>query len=281
MKSAHDIIGEAVQRLRALATNPQREARLLIAHVLRTSYEDVFFADDRLLTEEEERTFNTLLQRRLNHEPISKIMEYREFWSLPFRVTANTLDPRPDSEIMIESVLASCTDKAQHLRILDLGTGTGCLLLSLLHEYPNAWGVGVDRSEAASFIAQENAIRLGLENRCAFIVGHWGEALASSFDIIVSNPPYIGRNETLPPEVAYDPEIALFAGEDGLSCYRALADEIPRLATPGSKIFLEMGDGQFDAINTIFSFAFHMRIAQDLNKKERCFIFCAYPVPVD
>ncbi len=281
MKSTHDIIGEAVQGLRALATNPQREARLLIAHVLTTSYEDVFFADDRLLTEEEERTFNTLLQRRLNHEPISKIMEYREFWSLPFRVTANTLDPRPDSEIMIESVLASCTDKAQHLRILDLGTGTGCLLLSLLHEYPNAWGVGVDRSEAASSIAQENAIRLGLENRCAFIVGHWGEALASPFDIIVSNPPYIGRNEALPPEVAYDPEIALFAGEDGLSCYQALADQIPRLTTPGSKIFLEMGDGQVDAINTIFSFAFHIRVAQDLNKKERCFIFCAHPVPVD
>lgn len=281
MKTAHDIIGEAVQRLWDLATNPRREARLLIAHVLRTSYEDVFFADDRLLTEEEERTFKALLQRRLNHEPISKIMEYREFWSLPFRVTANTLDPRPDSEIIVESVLASYKDKAQHLRILDLGTGTGCLLLSLLHEYPNAWGVGVDRSEAASSIAQENAIRLGLENRCAFIVGHWGEALASSFDIIVSNPPYIGRNETLPPEVAYDPEIALFAGEDGLSCYRALADQIPRLATPESKIFLEMGDGQFDAINTIFSFAFHMRIAHDLNKKERCFIFCAYPVPVD
>lgn len=274
MNSIRDIVDKAAKRLHAFAANPQREARLLIAHVLKTSYENIFFTNDRCLANDEEALFETLLQRRLNHEPISKITEYREFWSLPFRVTKDTLDPRPDSETLIEAVLAAYPHKTQPLRILDLGTGTGCLLLSLLHEYPNAWGVGVDRSEAASSIAQENALRLNLKNRCAFIVGNWGDALTTSFDIIISNPPYIGHNEPLPPEVVtYDPHIALFAGDDGLRDYRILADQLPKLATPDSTIFLEMGAGQFDAIRAIFSFAFSIQTVLDLNGKERCIIF--------
>ncbi|MCE3231112.1 MAG: hypothetical protein K0R52_1040 [Alphaproteobacteria bacterium] len=278
MTSIQEIIRKAVKHLGALTTNPQREARLLIAHVLKTSYEDIFFQNDRLLTNEEENLFNALLQRRLRHEPISKIREHREFWGLHFRVTANTLDPRPDSETLIEAVLAAYPDKAQHLRILDLGTGTGCLLLSLLHEYPNAWGIGVDRSEAASSIAQENATQLSLKNRCSFIVGHWGDALAGPFDVIISNPPYIGYNESLPPEVVnYDPPMALFAGEDGLRCYHVLAEQIPRLAAPDSKIFLEIGAGQFKVVSAIFSFASAIQMAWDLQGKERCLFFTCPP----
>jgi release factor glutamine methyltransferase len=274
MNSTQTIIDKAAQQLRAFATNPQREARLLAAHVLKTSYEDIFFKNDRFLTNDEKTLFNALLQRRLNHEPISKIIGYREFWSLPFRVTKDTLDPRPDSETLIEAVLRAYPDKTQRLRILDLGTGTGCLLLSLLHEYPNAWGLGVDRSEAASSIAQENAIRLNLKNRCSFIVGNWGDALATSFDIIISNPPYIGNNEPLSPEVVnYDPPMALFAGDDGLNDYRALANQLPKLTTPDSTVFLEMGAGQFNAIRAIFSFAFSIRATLDLKGRERCIVF--------
>lgn len=274
MTSIQDIIYKAAKRLHGLAENPQREARLLIAHSLKSSYEDIFLTGNRLLTNEEETLFEALLQRRLNHEPISKIRGYREFWGLQFRVTKDTLDPRPDSETLIEAVLAAYPDKTQHLRILDFGTGTGCLLLSLLHEYPKASGIGVDRSETASYVAQENAIQLNLKDRCSFIVGNWGDALESSFDIVISNPPYISRNEPLPPEVAvYDPEMALFAGDDGLDCYQALAHQIPKLVTPDSKIFLEMGVGQFQAISAIFSFVTPIQIALDLSGKERCFVF--------
>lgn len=274
MRPVHEVVHQAALRLIAIAENPQRESRLLLAHALASSYEEIYFAQSRLLTADEEAAFNALLQRRLDHEPLSKIRGCREFWGLPFRVTKDTLDPRPDSETLVEAVLAACPDKTQPWRILDLGTGTGCLLLSLLHEYPQAWGVGVDRSEAASAIAQQNAQCLNLANRCAFLAGHWGEALQGPFDIIISNPPYIGRHEPLSPAVThYDPPMALFAGEDGLSCYRELATQLPKLATSATKIFLEMGDGQAQAIKALFAFAHPLCTALDLSGKERCFGF--------
>lgn len=275
MNSIQKRIYKAAQDLTVVTQTPEREARLLMAYALNTTYEEVYLAADRLITDEEEREFNMVLQRRLKHEPLSKIKEYREFWSLSFRVTADTLDPRPDSETLIEAIMSCYPDKARALRILDLGTGTGCLLLSLLHEYPNAWGIGVDRSEAASHVAKENASLLNLDHRAVFIVGNWGDALVGTFDIIISNPPYIGRNEVLPPDVAlYDPELALYGGEDGLSCYRALAKQIPNHTTPNSRVFLELGDGQLEAVTSIFSFATGAFTVQDLNNKERCFVFC-------
>ena len=274
MKSLEVIIHNAEQQLATVADNPRREARLLAAHVLHISYEDIYFRENHSIKDDEESLFNTLLERRLKHEPLSKILELREFWSLPFRVTQDTLDPRPDSETLIEAVLVHYPNKECLLRILDLGTGTGCLLLSLLHEYPNAWGVGVDVSQAACFIAQENAFRLGLEERAKFIVGQWGNALSSYFDIIISNPPYISRLESLPPEVlSYDPEAALYAGEDGLACYRDLMEQIPRLATPETKIFLEMGKGQLDNVRAIFSQYLLLQTKKDLAGNDRCSIF--------
>jgi release factor glutamine methyltransferase len=275
MKSLKTIIDKAEQQLGAIAENPRREVRLLAAHVLRLSYEDIYFNEGRSLKDEEEHLFNTLLERRLKHEPLSKILEFREFWSLPFRVTKDTLDPRPDSETLIEAVIAHYPNKEDPLRILDFGTGTGCLLLSLMHEYPNAWGVGIDISAAACYIAQENAIRLRLERRAKFIVGQWGNALSGGFDIIISNPPYISPLEPLPPEVsAYDPELALYAGEDGLRGYRELAGQIPRLATPKTKIFLELGRGQLDSVRILFSQYFLLQINKDLTGIDRCLVFC-------
>ncbi len=281
MKSLKIILDKAAQRLVSIAQNPQREVRLLAAHVLRTAYEDIYFGEDRLLKDEEESHFNALLDRRLKHEPLSKIIEFREFWSLPFRVTADTLDPRPDSETLIEAVLAHYPNKEQCLRILDLGTGTGCLLLSLIHEYPNSWGIGIDSSEAATYIAQENAFRLHLEERAKFIVGEWGNALSGCFDIIVSNPPYISHTELLPTEVAeYDPDLALYAGKDGLDSYHALAKQIPNLITLESKIFLEIGEGQINSVKSIFSPYILLQTKQDLADKNRCLIFCMETMPV-
>jgi len=275
MKSLKTILDNAEQQLVAIAESPRREARLLAAHVLRLPYEDIYFNEDRPFKEDEKNLFNTLLERRLKHEPLSKILELREFWSLPFRVTRDTLDPRPDSETLIEAVLSHYHNKERPLRILDLGTGTGCLLLSLLHEYPNAWGVGIDASEAACYIAQENAVQLGVEERARFIVGQWGNALSGCFDIIMSNPPYISHLDPLPPEVStYDPALALYGGEDGLTCYRDLAEQILRLAPPETKIFLEVGKEQSDDVRALFSHYLHLQTRKDLAGNERCLVFC-------
>jgi len=274
MTPVKTIVSEAAAHLRDLVDHPWREARLLVAHILRQSYEDIFFADDHFLTDREKALFDVLLQRRLNHEPLSKIIGYREFWGLRFQVTKDTLDPRPDSETLIEAVLTACPARSQPLHILDLGTGTGCLLLSLLHEYPNARGVGIDISEAAIGIAQQNATRFNLKDRCSFAISHWGDALSGTFDVIISNPPYIANSEPLPLEVRnHDPEMALFAGKDGLNSYRALANQLPRLASPHSKIFLEMGAGQSRAIQAIFSFASCPQTILDLSGTQRCFAF--------
>lgn len=275
MKPLKIIIDNAEQQLAAIAESPRREARLLAAHALRLPYEDIYFNEDRLFKEDEKNLFNTLLERRLKHEPLSKILEFREFWSLPFRVTRDTLDPRPDSETLIEAVLSHYHNKERPLRILDLGTGTGCLLLSLLHEYPNAWGVGIDASEAACYIAQENAVQLGVEGRARFIVGQWESSLSGCFDIIISNPPYISRLDPLPPEVStYDPALALYGGEDGLTCYRDLAEQILRLATSETRIFLEVGKGQSDDVRALFSHYLHLQTRKDLAGNERCLVFC-------
>lgn len=275
MKSIQAIINKAEQQLAAVADNPRREAHLLVCHVLGLSYEDIYFNKERLLKDEEEIAFNILLERRLKHEPLSKIREFREFWSLPFRVTKDTLDPRPDSETLIEAVLDHYPSKESVLQILDLGTGTGCLLLSLLQEYPNACGVGIDASEAAIYIAQENANRLALEGRTKFIVGQWGNALSGSFDIIISNPPYISRLDPLPLEVsAYDPELALYGGDDGLTCYRELVEQIRRVAVSKTKIFLELGKEQLDDVSALFSQYTILQAKKDLAGNERCLIFC-------
>lgn len=270
----HQLIQEATVRLSPITEAPEREARLLMAFMLQRTYEDIYFSEDYILKANEATAFQELLSRRLNHEPLSKIKEEREFWGLPFRISAHTLDPRPDSETLIGAVCQYFPIKNQALSILDLGTGTGCLLLSLLHEYPNAWGVGVDKSEAAALIAQENATTLGLSSRARFLVGNWGNALSSTFDIIVSNPPYIGEKEVLPKEVSlYDPPLALFAGHDGLSCYRELANQLPKLSTPDSKIFLELGVGQLQPIVNIFSNYTLIKVKNDLTNRQRCVVF--------
>jgi release factor glutamine methyltransferase len=248
-------LDSAAQRINAQGiADPYREARLLLAHCLGTTYETVFFDPPHALPLEMQRAFESLLARRLADEPLSKIKEMREFWGQSFIVTADTLDPRPDSETLIEAVLDYFPDRDRAYRILDLGTGTGCLLVSLLKEYPKATGIGVDICEKALRVASRNAANLLQPERYQFIRGDWATGLSGTFDIIVSNPPYIAIGETLPKAVShYDPPQALYAGVDGLQVYRQLLPDLKKLCYSKTYLFFEVGYAQYDAVKIIIN----------------------------
>ncbi len=193
------------------------------------------------------------MKRRVNREPLAQIVGHREFWSLDFIVTHDTLTPRPDSETIVAAALALADGRDRAVQILDFGTGTGCLLLSLLHEWPQARGVGVDCSAAALDVARRNAASLGLSNRAQFIRGAWGAGLRGSFHVIVANPPYIAEAELpgLAPELGFEPLGALSGGHDGLDAYRALAGDIARLLATDGVAVLEVGQGQAESVEAI------------------------------
>ena len=188
------------------------------------------------------------------------ILGEREFWGLPFKVSPAVLVPRPDSETVIEAALALLSDRARRWRILDLGLGSGCLLLTLLREFPAAEGVGLEASAPALDVARANAEALGVSGRARLLAGDWrrpgwAEALGGPFDLLVSNPPYIRADEIprLMPEVGrFEPGLALDGGPDGLAAYRAIAREAPRLVARGGRILLEAGEGQAADIYGIF-----------------------------
>ena len=184
---------------------------------------------------------------RAAHEPWALITGKREFWSLEFKVTRATLVPRPDSETLVETALGALCDRGARLRVLDLGTGSGCLLLALLSELPNASGVGVDASLAALEVAAANARTLGLAGRAGFVASDWGAALGATFDVILANPPYVATDEweRLEEDVrVFEPANALLAGADGLAAYRALAPQLGRLLAPDGFFVGEVGAGQ-------------------------------------
>lgn len=208
----------------------------------------------RALTAEELTALEAALARRTAREPLDRILGEREFWSLPFRLSAATLSPRPDSETLVEEALARLPDRAAPWRLLDLGTGSGCLLLALLSELPAARGLGLDLASLAVETARENARRLGLADRATFREGDWGRAESGPFDLIVSNPPYIeqGHLPDLEPEVRdFDPPLALDGGPDGLAAYRALLPQARRLLAPGGLLVLELGQGQAEAVGAL------------------------------
>jgi len=208
---------------------------------------EVIARPQRHLGEEEQVRIGAIARRVIAREPLSRVLGHREFWGLDFALSPDTLDPRPESETLVEAVLARLTDRDSAYRFLDLGTGSGCLLLALLSEYPKASGVGVDVAFGAAAAARHNAERFGSPGRACFIVGHWGGALAGGFDAVVANPPYIATAELagLPPEVRdHDPRRALDGGADGLAAYRAIAGELPRLLMPGGLFIGEIGAGQ-------------------------------------
>lgn len=249
MPTVGEILASVAARLAAAGIeNGRLEARLLVGDAMGLAVESMIaepaapVADPGVMARIERLT-----KRRLTREPISQILGRREFWSLPFKVTPDVLTPRPDSETLIEAVLSIVPDRSARLSVLDLGVGSGCLLLSLLHALPNATGVGVDRSERALAVARENAEALRLADRAEMRAGNWGAELADQYDIVVSNPPYILSDdiEGLAPEVSeHEPWLALDGGADGLDAYRTLAGELPFLVREGGWAALEVGQGQ-------------------------------------
>jgi release factor glutamine methyltransferase len=217
--------------------------------------------------------FTTLLARRLAYEPIAYITGTRAFWTLELAVTPAVLVPRPDSETLIEAALAHFTDSSPR-HILDLGTGSGALLLAALREWPEATGVGVDASAPALAIAQQNAVRLGFTDRALFRLGNWCDGLAPPFDLILCNPPYVESDAQLSPEVAtHEPASALYAGSDGLNEYRCLIPQLPAILAPGGITCLEIGHTQRAAVTALAEAqGFKVVCRQDLGKRDRCLV---------
>jgi len=232
--------------------NAAFEARLLLSETMGVPAPSLIAYPERSVPDPD--AFGRVIERRARREPVAQIVGRREFWGLPFEVTADTLDPRPDSETVVAAVLEAQSNRGRALQILDLGTGTGCLLLSLLSELPGATGLGVDRSRAALTVARRNAERLGLAERARFLESDWTGAVAGQFDVVVANPPYIPSAdiEKLQPEVAsYEPRRALDGGPDGLEAYRSLLSDIDRVMKPGAIVALEVGDGQAAAVGAL------------------------------
>jgi len=249
----------AVGRLYAAGIDTARlDARLLLGDVLQLEPADLVAHPERPLAGPEGERFRELIERRCRHQPVSQLLARREFWGLTFRVTADTLIPRPETEVVVEQALAGIADRGQAVRILDLGTGTGCLLLTLLHELPQATGLAIDRSPGALAVARANAEALGLAGRAEFRLGNWTEGLTETFHLIVSNPPYISTTDMdrLVPEVArHEPHLALHGGRDGLDCYRAIAGGLAGVLRPDGRLLLEIGADQSDSVPAVFAAA--------------------------
>ncbi len=259
--TAHSITrGEALllamQRLKDAGIDQhEREARYLLSYALQCEALELIIRPKVVLNEDEEITFISWLARREKREPLARIHGLREFWGLPFGLNEATLEPRPDTETLVECVLKKVPLLSTSLRILDIGTGTGCILLSLLKEYEQAEGVGSDKSARALQAARQNAVQLGLKNRATFIETSWCDGISGPFDVVVCNPPYIATKEmeTLQPEVRlYDPELALDGGEDGLNPYRQIIPAAHLLLKDGGLLAVEVGHTQANAVMEMF-----------------------------
>ena len=245
-----------------------RDARILLRHVL--GEKSGALDPEAEVSPEQSGLFTKLIEQRCQHQPVSQILGKREFWGRAFSVSKDTLDPRPESELLIELAL----ERTAPSRILDLGTGTGCLLLTLLAEIREATGVGVDISDAALRVAQENADQLGLSNRAAFLQGDWLEPVSEQFDLIICNPPYISEAEMSELQrdvVDWEPHIALSPGGDGLAIYRMLAVSLPQYLSPNGSVILEIGESQAAQVSSLFDAtgSFDVEVFKDINGKDR------------
>ena len=235
------------------------DGRLLVGHALHLDRARLIAQSDRILEAREINVISALAARRLKREPVSRILGQKEFWSIALAITPDVLVPRPETETVVEGALDFVVRgglRMEKLRILDIGTGSGALLLALLRELPNATGTGTDISTGALKVARENAARCGVEGRCTFVVCDIASVVEGPFDLLVSNPPYIAHNEitSLAPEVKnYDPMVALDGGDDGLAAYRAIAADAKRLLAPGARMFVDLGAGQEAAVRDLFT----------------------------
>jgi release factor glutamine methyltransferase len=257
--------GTARQAIAALSASfreaglptPELDARLLVLEACQMSPEDYMLRPESLVRAVGAKLIGGFEVRRMAREPVSRILGYREFWGRRFAIGPAVLDPRPDTETLIEAALA--LTRASHaeepLRILDLGTGSGCVLLTLLAEMPQAWGIGSDISAQALDWARLNAERLGVGSRAAFVQSEWAATFSGPFGLIISNPPYIegAGIDVLDDEVrCHDPEIALDGGPDGLAAYRRIINDCARIAVPGAWVMLEVGKGKAPEVTDLF-----------------------------
>jgi release factor glutamine methyltransferase len=268
-------------RSRGLDT-PELDARVLVGHALGLDHAGLAVQSRRALSTDEADAVAALAARRLAREPVARIVGHKEFWGLPFRLNADTLLPRPETETVVEAALAAVGHGSGAVRVADLGTGSGALLIALLSELPGAFGVGTDVSLAALDCARGNAAALGLGTRTAFVACDYGAALAGAVDLLVSNPPYVVRDDiaTLQSEVRdFDPRRALDGGPDGLDGYRAIAADAQRLLSGEGVLVLELGQGQLDAVTALFAAAglAPEAVKNDLSGVARALILRAVP----
>ena len=262
------------EALRAAGLRIDRfDAEVLLAHLLGVSRGALLVDSGRTV---DGAAFAALVDRRAGHEPVAYITGLREFWSLELRVTPDVLIPRPDSETLIEAALRSGVTPA---RVLDLGTGSGALLLAALTEFPGAAGLGLDASAPAVAVARANAAQLGFGARADFRLGNWGAGISERFDLILCNPPYVETDAELAPDVgAFEPGSALFAGADGLDDYRRIMPQLPGLLAPGGVAVIEIGHTQADAVLTL-AVGMAGMVAPDLAGRDRCLVLRAAPRP--
>lgn len=260
----------AIPRLKAAGIDSApRDARLLLAHAMGIAADRLTLHLPDTLSDPAQAAFDAAIAARLTRQPVAQIIGQRLFWGRTFKVTQDTLDPRPETEILVAEALSR-----PFLKILDLGTGTGCILLSCLADMPMASGTGSDLSAQALAVAQENADRLHLATRVKFTQSDWLKSIPGRFDLIVSNPPYIAADEMpqLAPDVLqWEPHSALTPGGDGLDAYRQIALQAPSRLLNGGRILLEIGPTQGPAVSALLAAQglHHIRILQDLDGRDR------------
>lgn len=274
MNDVRAALGDAARLLSGVSDTARLDAELLMAHALAVSREVLLLSrlGDKVPAE-----FEAMLARRFEHEPVAYIIGTRDFWTISLNVTPAVLIPRPDSETLIEAAVAHFgTDGPK--RVLDLGTGSGALLLAALSEWPGASGVGVDASDVALAVASANAKSLGLADRAVFALGDWGQGLDERFDLILCNPPYVESGAALAAEVAdYEPASALFAGEDGLEDYHRLMPQFVRLMARGAIVALEIGVEQAEVVSVLaLETGLSTRCFQDLAGRNRCLLLSQF-----
>jgi release factor glutamine methyltransferase len=260
----------ATADLAATSDTPRLDAELLMAHALGVGRDRMLLTG---LEGEAPAAFAGLVARRQRREPIAYIVGHRDFWTITLSVAPGVLIPRPDSETLIEAAVEHFGGTSGPRTMIDLGTGSGALLLAALSEWPEAHGIGIDASPAALAIAAENAERLGLAGRARMLAGGW-EGTGEAFDLVLCNPPYIAEDETLAPDVVlYEPGSALFAGDDGLADYRQIAPLIAGQIAPGGIACIEIGSSQGQSAAALFAAeGLHVALRQDLGGRDRCLI---------
>ena len=262
-------------RLAPISGTPRLDAELLLAHALGIDRNELLMRQRDLSVPP---GFEALIERRITGEPIAYIIGMRDFWTISLHVTPDVLIPRPDTETLIEAAVDHFGRRTP-ARILDLGTGSGALLLAALSQWPQARGTGVDISPAALAVAQGNADRLGLGARADFRLGNWAEGLDGPFDLILINPPYIARDVVLAGDVLHEPEGALFAGTEGLDDYRRIAPMLPRLLASDGMAAIEIGYDQRTSVSALLADqGLSVSARRDLAGHDRCLV--ATPAPL-